>query len=123
MIGNEATVKSVALDTVPAGVVTLMWPVVAPNGTVVEICVSLLTMNTDVVPLKRTDVAPLKFVPPMLTAVETAPDTGKNVEIVGGPLTTKLVALVAVPAGVVTMIGPVVAPFGTVVEIWVLLLT
>jgi hypothetical protein len=33
---------------------------------------------------------------------------------VNGTLTVKLVALVAVPPGVVTLIGPVVAPVGTV---------
>jgi hypothetical protein len=34
-------------------------------------------------------------------------------------LTTKFEVLLAVPAGVVTWIRPVVAPAGTVVEIWV----
>jgi hypothetical protein len=35
----------------------------------------------------------------------------------GGPVTVKFVALVAVPLGVVTVIGPVVAPVGTFVTI------
>ena len=34
--------------------------------------------------------------------------------------TVKLLLLVAVPLGVVTVIGPVLAPVGTVVLIWVL---
>src|SRR6266516_4570240 len=36
----------------------------------------------------------------------------------GGAVTVKLLALVAVPAGVVTLIGPVVAPEGTVAVIF-----
>ena len=39
--------------------------------------------------------------------------------IVAGKPTVKLVALVAVPEGVVTLIGPVVAPDGTLAVICV----
>ena len=64
-------------------------------------------------PLKRTAVAPLKFVPLIATLVPTGPLVGVKLVIVGG--TRKLVALVAVPEGVVTLSGPDVAPAGTVV--------
>lgn len=37
MLEEEAMVKSEALDAVPPGVVTLIFPVVAPEGTAVEI--------------------------------------------------------------------------------------
>ena len=66
-------------------------------------------------PLNATAVAPLKLVPVMVTLVPTAPLVGVKLAIVGA--TKKLVALVAGPAGDVTLSGPVVAPAGTVVWI------
>jgi hypothetical protein len=69
------------------------------------------------VPLNFTAVAPVKFVPVIVTLMPTAPLVGKKLVIVGVKLTVKLVALVAVPAEVVTAIGPVVAPAGTVAVI------
>jgi hypothetical protein len=54
----------------------------------------------------------------MVTAVPMAPIAGLRLVMVGAPLvavTTKLVLLVADPAGAVTLIGPVVAPAGTLV--------
>jgi len=64
--------------------------------------------------LNVTDVAPVRFVPVMLTDVPTAPEDGENEEMVGVPraVTTKLEELVAVPSGVVTLMAPVVAPGG-----------
>ena len=64
-------------------------------------------------PLNRTAVAPVKLVPVMLTVAPTVPLAGVKPVIVG--VTPKLVALVAVPPGVVTLSGPIVAPAGTVV--------
>jgi hypothetical protein len=70
------------------------------------------------VPLNLTDVAPVRFVPVIATEVPTGPLVGAKLVIVGPPVATvKLLALVAVPAGVVTEIGPVVAPLGTVAVI------
>ena len=65
-------------------------------------------------PLNVTAVAPVKFVPLMVTLAPTGPLVGAKLAIVGGFTTVKLVALVAVPADVVTPIGPVVTPAGTV---------
>jgi hypothetical protein len=59
-------------------------------------------------------VAPEKFVPVKVTTVPTGPATGVKPVKVGGGMTVKCVALVAVPPGVLTTIGPVVAPAGTV---------
>ena len=57
----------------------------------------------------------MKFVPVIVTLVPAGPLVGVKLVIVGAlALTVKLVALVAVPAGVVTLSGPVVAPAGTV---------
>ena len=72
------------------------------------------------VPLKVTAVAPVRLVPVMTTLVPTGPLAGEKLVIVGGcaaAVTVKLLALVAVPPGVVTAIGPVVAPAGTVAVI------
>ena len=67
-------------------------------------------------PLNRTAVAPLKFVPLIVTLVPTGPLVGVKLVIVGAlAVTVKLLVLVAVPAEVVTLIGPVVAPVGAVV--------
>ena len=70
------------------------------------------------VPLNLTDVAPVRFVPVITTEAPTGPLVGAKLVIVGAPVATvKLLALVAVPPGVVTEIGPVVAPAGTVAVI------
>src|SRR5262249_29614545 len=71
-----------------------------------------------------------KFVPVIVTdapvparpTVPATPELGVKPVMVGVPelvLTVKLVALAAEPPGVVTVIGPVVAPEGTEVTIWV----
>ena len=66
-------------------------------------------------PLNETAVAPVKFVPLIVTLVPTGPLVGVKLVIVGGlAVTVKGLALVAVPPGVVTLTGPVVAPVGTV---------
>jgi hypothetical protein len=65
------------------------------------------------VPLNVTAVAPVKFVPLIVTLAPTIPLVGVKLVIVGGLTTVKLVPLVPVPPGVVTLSGPVVAPAGT----------
>ena len=56
--------------------------------------------------------APVKFAPLIVTLIPTGPLVGVKLAIVGAIV--KAVALVAVPAGVVTLSGPDVAPAGTV---------
>ncbi len=73
-----------------------------------------VTLKLAAVPLNRTAVAPVKFVPLIVTLAPTVPLVGVTLVIVGAGITVKLVALVAVPPGVVTLTGPVVAPVGTV---------
>ena len=65
-------------------------------------------------PLNATAVAPVKFVPVIVTLVPTGPLVGAKLVIVGGLTTVKGLALLAVPTGVVTLSGPDVAPAGTV---------
>ena len=114
IVGGLVTVKELLLVAVPLGVVTLTGPVVAPAGTVAEICVAELTVNVALVALNCTDVAPVKLVPLIVTLVPTGPLVGAKLVMVGGFVTVKELLLVAVPSGVVTLIGPVVAPAGTV---------
>ena len=71
-------------------------------------------MKLAALPLNVTAVAPVKFVPLIVTLAPTGPLVGVTLVIVGAGRTVKLVALVAVPPGVVTLTGPVVASAGTV---------
>jgi hypothetical protein len=108
------TVKSPVLCTVPCGVVTEIFPVVAPLGTVAVILVpAAFTVKLAETPLNLTEVAPVNFFPKISTFVPGGPLVGENDVISAAPVTVKLVALVAVPAGVVTVILPVVALAGT----------
>jgi hypothetical protein len=118
MVGaGTVTVNGVALVAVPPGVVTAIGPVVAPFGTVAWSAVSETTVNDALVPPKVTFVVPVKLAPPIVTLTPTGPLVGAKDEIVGaGGVTLKAVALVAVPPGAVTAIGPVDAPVGTVAE-------
>src|SRR5207253_1867036 len=84
LVDDPVTMKALALSTEPAGVVTLILPVVAPPGTLVLIWVSETIPKLAVVPLKVTWVAPVKFVPVMVTPVPTGPLVGVNDVIVGG---------------------------------------
>ena len=85
------TVKSVALVAVPPGVVTLILPVVAVEGTVAVIWVAEFTTNVAATLLKVTPVVvklapltvPLKFVPVIVTDVPVGPKAGVNEVIVG----------------------------------------
>ena len=97
----------------PPGVVTQIAPVVAPLGTVAVMLVAELTVKLAADPLNFTLVAPVKFVPVIITVVPTGPLPGVNELIDGGGMNVNEPELVAVPPGVVTEIGPVVAPSGT----------
>jgi hypothetical protein len=112
-----ATVKLPALVAVPSGVVTLSGPDVAEAGTVAAIAMSDVTVNAAAVPLKVTDVAPVKWAPLIDTAFPPVPLAGVKPVIAGGCVTVKFVALVAVPSGVVTLSDPVAAAAGTVAVI------
>jgi hypothetical protein len=112
--GGLVTVNDPALWPVPTAVVTLIFPVVAPAGTVALICVDDTTVKLAWVPLNATEVAPLNPLPLIVTDVPTGPLVGENDEITGGLVTVNEPALCPVPAAVVTLIFPVVAPAGTV---------
>ena len=73
-----------------------------------------MTVKLALTLLNATALAPVKLVPLTVTLVPTGPLEGVKLVIVGGLMTVKLPALVAVPPGVVTLMGPVVAPAGRV---------
>jgi hypothetical protein len=113
------TVKLPELVAVPFGVVTEIGPLVAPLGTTAVIWPSELRVKVAETPLNLTEVAPVKFLPPIVTLAPTAPLPGLKPVIDGsGTVTVKLPELVAVPFGVVTLTGPLVAPLGTTALIW-----
>ena len=109
--------KLAALLVVPPGVVTEILPLVAPEGTVAVIFVEEFTLKVAATPLNVTEDALLKVAPLMTTLAPACPDVGEKLVMVG--VTRKLAALVARPAGLVTLILPVVAPDGTLTVIWV----
>ena len=123
--GRTVTANGEALTAVPPGVAMEIGPLVAVAGTLAVICVSDSTVYEAGTSLNVTAEAPVKADPVIVTMVPIGPDAGTNDEIDGGGtgggdcVTTKLASLVDDPPGVVTEIGPVVAPTGTVAVIWV----
>ena len=110
------TVKAVALVAVPPGVVTAIFPVTAPVGTVAVTCVSEFTVGAIAsTPPKVTFVVCARLTPVMVTTVPTGPLGGVKLVICG--VTRKITLLESVPEGVTTLTVPVVAPAGTVVVI------
>ena len=124
MAGALAEKVNPARVPMPTAVVTVTLPLVPAATTAVM--VSGLTTVNDVadVPPNFTDEELQKPVPVMVTVCPVAAVVGVN-EVIVGTLaadSTKLLTLVAVPAGVVTDIVPD-APQGTVAVIWVALFT
>jgi hypothetical protein len=99
----SGTVKLGPLSAVPAIVVSAIFPVVAPGGTVAFTCVALTGVMPEAsTPLNVTAVGPVRLAPLMVTTVPATPLAGVKLAIVGGRMTVKLGTLVPVPAGVVT---------------------
>jgi hypothetical protein len=70
------TTKFTLLVSVPPGVVTSTFPVVALVGTVVVISVLDTTLKAADVPLKVTLVEPVNLFPRIMTFAPTVPDMG-----------------------------------------------
>ena len=105
----------------PFDVVTLTAPVV-PAATTAVIIVALTTVNeVAAVPPKLTDVAPVKFVPVMVTVCPVPAEVGLNKEIVGGVRYVKPLLVIA-PFAVTTRTLPVL-PAPTTAVILVALTT
>ena len=127
MVGGpvvEVTVKLPVDPPVPQPPVTLRVPVVAPAGTVAVMLVAdPMLKAVALVPLNFTAVAPVKPVPIIVTLVPTAPLAGVKLVMAGAAVGVKLLTLVAVPLGAVTLMGPAVAPAGTTAVMLVALST
>ena len=107
-------VKTAALAAVPPAAVTVIVPVVAPDGTTAVIRAAELVVNRAAVPLNATADAPVKPVPLIWTRVPAGPEVGVNPEIVGAaPVIVNEAALDAAPSKVETAISPEAAPAGT----------
>ena len=125
MLGGVPTVNALVLETVPPSVEIVISPEVAPAGTVAVICVSLTTVNVAIIKgTNSTEIVPVNPLPRIVTDVPAGPVAGEKLAIAGGgPATAKPGGKVeALPAGVVTVIGPDVAPAGTVAVICVSLM-
>ena len=98
----------------PPGVVTVIFPVVpVPGGVAVREVAVGVPVIAPATPLKVTAVAPNRLVPVIVTG---EPNVGVKLVIVGfrtTAVTVKLEVETTDPAGVVTVIGPEVAPVGT----------
>ena len=96
-----------AREAVPPGVVTDRLPLL-PAPTVARILVGLTTLKEAAgVPPKRSAVAPVKFVPLMLTCWPVVADVGEKLPMVGTPVTKNAKpAREAVPVEVVTSTWP-----------------
>ena len=93
------TVKLEPLVAVPPIVVTVILPVVAPEGTVAVTLPSFAKLKFADVPLNLTAFTPVKRFPLIVTEVPTPPLDGEKLLIVARcqRVTVKLEALVAVP--------------------------
>lgn len=105
------------LRPVPPGVVTAIFPL-DDAGAIAMISVSKTGgVKFAMTPLKVTLVAPVKWLPEIVTGVNAAPVVGRNEVMLGGRMTVKSLLLRPVPPGVVMPILPAVAPAGTVASI------
>src|SRR5581483_2158671 len=96
----------------PAGATTATAPEVAPAGTVVAICVALLTVKLAEAPLNVTDVTPARFAPTSVTAAPVGAEGGDALVSAGEVIVSFWP--VPVPSGVVTVTGALTAFAGTV---------
>ena len=105
------TVKLVGLFVIPPAVVMTIFPVFAPLGTVAVTVMSLTTVKLAALTPNVTFVVCVRLRPEIVTNVPTGPLVGVKLLIWGSSRNCLLLA--SVPPGVVTLMGPVVAPFGT----------
>jgi hypothetical protein len=119
MVGVFKTVKLEALVNVSPLDSTVMFPVLAPAGTVAVIEFASEDVIDAVAVPNLTIGLPSKSAPVITTVAPTAPLAGLKFESSGVSSTVKLLRLVPVSTPTVTEIVPVVAPVGTVVVILV----
>src|SRR5262245_31489016 len=114
---TAVVVKLAVLAAVPDTVVMAMGPVVAPAGTVALVWVAESAVKVALVPLKLTAVAPMKFVPVIVTIVPGPPLAGEKLVRVGignGMTVTVKVPLAVLPCASVAEQETVVVAIGKV---------
>jgi len=116
-VGDRITVKLVVAVALPAGLVRVTCPVVAPVGTTAVMLVAETTVKVAGLPLKLTAVVVLRLVPVSVTTVPAGPEVGESLVTVGGKITVKLVVVVFEPTGFVTLMVPEGVPVATVAVI------
>ena len=98
--------------TLPPLVVTVIFPVMVPTGTVTVIWLSVLTTKAAIFPPPNvTPVVCVRPVPVRITALPTGPAAGLRAVSVGN--CWKAFRVCGLPLAVVTLISPVAAPAGT----------
>jgi len=83
LVIDSVGVNEDALMPVPAAVVTAIFPADAPSGTVALICVADCTLYDATRFPNFTALAPLKYVPVIVTELPVIPDAGVNELTVG----------------------------------------
>jgi hypothetical protein len=108
------TAKASMEMAVPAGLMTAIGAVVAPVGTVAASSVSewIIKVLAGMLP-NCTAVTPVNPLPVTVTSIPTKPEVGVKPLILGTTMTVNEPIELTVPAGLVSLIGPVVAPIGT----------
>src|ERR1700723_513699 len=107
----------ILLLPLPPGVVTAIFPVFAPGGTVAVICVPPFTVKLAFTPPNFTCDAPTNPEPVIVTCLPTEPLGGAKLPTKGTTLNRRL--LVSVPEGVVTVTKSAVPSAGTTVVMYV----
>ncbi len=117
MVGVGRTVKLVELKTVTPLVVTDIFPVDVPEGTMAVMADAVDDNTVAETPLNDTRGEALKLLPLIVMVAPSAPLAGVKPEIAGVGNTRKLDPLLIVIPFTVIEIGPVFAPTGTEVAI------
>src|SRR5205823_37310 len=117
-----STMKLVADIALPEVLVIVILPLVAPAGTAVMACESLIAAtNSAGVPLKLAPDSPVKLLPLRITTSPVPPLAGVKLVSVGSPLdrTMNVIGLEPVPPALRTLNTLLEAPSGTVAVICV----
>ena len=106
LLGPIPVIESVgvnedALVRFPAAVVTEIFPATAPCGTVAVICVAETTLNDAARLPNFTEVAPLKAVPVIVTALPVIPAADENALTAGGGEVTTVKVNACVASGLI----------------------
>nr|WP_287129265.1 hypothetical protein [Candidatus Cyanaurora vandensis] len=113
MEGIEAMRKLVELVVVPAGLVTVMGPLVAPVGTMALSWVAEIKLKLAATPLNLTAEVPVKLSPRIVTVAPTPPEVGLKLVMRGRLMRVKFSVLVEAAKPLKTRTTPVTAVGGT----------